>query len=174
MDRAAERWFEDESFWKRTFPLMFPETSFTAAAENIPKIAAITGVSAGAVLDLACGPGRYAIPLAQAGFEVTGVDLTGFLLDKARERAKREGVRVEWVQQDMGEFARLAAFDLVLNVFTSFGYFDEEAQNRRVLENIHASMKPGGVFLFDHLGKEVLAPRFQPTRSESLPDGRVV
>jgi SAM-dependent methyltransferase len=74
----------------------------------------------------------------------------------------------------MREFARPAAFDLVLNVFTSFGYFDDEAQNRRVLENIYASLKAGGVFVFDHLGKEVLAPRFQPTRSESLPDGRVL
>lgn len=174
MDPAAERWFEDESFWKRTFPLMFPETSFTAARENIPKIMALTGLATGAALDLACGPGRYAIPLAQAGFDVTAVDLTGFLLDKARERAAREGARVEWVQQDMREFVRPAAFDLVLNVFTSFGYFDDEAQNRRVLENIHASLKAGGMFVFDHLGKEVLAPRFQPTRSESLPDGRVL
>jgi SAM-dependent methyltransferase len=174
VNRTAASWFEDDSFWERTFSFMFPETSFTAATENIPKLTALAGVSKGAALDLACGPGRYAVPLAQAGIKVTGVDLSGFLLDKARQRAAREGAPVEWVQQDMREFVRPGAFDLVLNVFTSFGYFDDPAENRRVLDNIHASLKPDGVFVFDHLGKEVLAPRFQPTRSESLSDGRVL
>ena len=139
------------------FPFMFPETSFTAAADNVPKIAALTGVSGGNVLDLACGPGRYAIPLAQAGYVVTGVDRTRFLLKIARERAGRAAANVEWVEQDMREFLRPAAFDLALNVFTSFGYFEDQAENRRVLENIFASLKPGGAFVFDHLGKEVLA-----------------
>jgi SAM-dependent methyltransferase len=156
------------------FPFMFPETSFVTAAENVPKIAALTGVSGGSVLDLACGPGRYAIPYAQAGSSVTGVDRTRFLLDKARERATRVGANVEWVEQDMRKFVRPAGFDLALNVFTSFGYFDDAAENRRVLENIYASLRPGGAFVFDHLGKEVLAARFQPTRSESLPDGTIL
>ena len=56
--------------------------------------------------------------------------------------------------------SRSAAFDLALNVFTSFGYFEDQAENRRVLENIFASLKPGGAFVFDHLGKEVLASQF--------------
>jgi SAM-dependent methyltransferase len=167
-------WFESESFWTALFPFMFPEASFAAAAENVPKVAALTGVAGGQVLDLACGPGRYAIPLAQAGYAVTGVDRTRFLLDKARERASRAGAKIEWIEQDMRDFIRPAAFDLALNVFTSFGYFDEWAENRRVLANIYASLKPGGAFLFDHLGKEVLAARFQPTRSDSLPDGTLL
>ena len=74
----------------------------------------------------------------------------------------------------MRQFLRPAAFDLAINVFTSFGYFDDPAENRRVLENVYASLKPGGTFVFDHLGKEVLAARFQPTRGESLPDGTVL
>jgi SAM-dependent methyltransferase len=171
MHSSNASWFEDESFWERTFPFMFPEVSFTAAAENVPKIVALTGVQSGSILDLACGPGRYAIPLAKAGFAVTGVDRTRFLLDKARERAGREGVAVEWVRSDMRDFARPGAFDLALNLFTSFGYFDDEAENRRVLENICASLKPGGTFVFDHLGKELLAERFAATHSDSLSDG---
>ena len=174
MDHDDANWFESESFWTAMFPFMFPEPSFTAAADNVPKIAALTGVSGGNVLDLACGPGRYAIPLAQAGFVVTGVDRTRFLLKIARERAGRAAANVEWVEQDMREFLRPAAFDLVLNVFTSFGYFEDQAENRRVLENIFASLKPGGAFVFDHLGKEVLAARFVPTLSQSLPDGTIL
>ena len=174
MDQNDAKWFENESFWARMFPFMFPEASFVATAEDVPKIAALTGTSDGCTLDLACGPGRYAIPLAQAGFTVTGVDRTRFLLDKARARATCAGANVEWLEQDMREFVRPAAFDLAINVFTSFGYFDDAADNRRVLENVYASLKPGGTFVFDHIGKEIIASRFQPTRSESLSDGTVL
>jgi SAM-dependent methyltransferase len=156
------------------FPFIFAEASFVSAADNVPKIAALSGLAGGSVLDLACGPGRYAIPLAQAGYAVTAVDRTRFLLEKARERAAQASAHVEWLEQDMRQFVRPAAFDLAINVFTSFGYFDDEAENRQVLENIHASLKPGGTFVFDHLGKEILAARYQPTRAESLPDGTVL
>jgi len=153
---------------------MFPETRFVAAIENVPKIAALAGGLTGSLLDLACGPGRHAIPFAQAGYSVTGVDCTSYLLQKARERATRAGVTLEWVKQDMREFLRPDTFDLAINLFTSFGYFDEAADNRRVLENLYASLKPGGVFVFDHLGKEILAAKFQATLSEALPDGRLL
>jgi SAM-dependent methyltransferase len=172
VDHNANEWFEDESFWTRMFPFMFTEASFVAAAENVPKIAALSGILGGSLLDLACGPGRYAIPLAKTGFIVTGVDRSRFLLDKARERAA--GANIEWLEQDMREFVRPGAFDLAINVFTSFGYFDDAADNRRVLENVYASLKPGGTFVFEHIGKELLAAKYQPTRSESLSDGTVV
>lgn len=173
MAHDADNWFESHALWADLFPFMFPESSFADAAASVPKIAALSKVAGGTVLDLACGPGRYAVPLAQAGYVVTGVDRTRFLLNKARELASRAGVTVEWVEEDMRQFVRPAAFDLVLNVFTSFGYFDDQAENRRVLDNIHASLKPGGVFVFDHLGKELLAARLVPTWSDTLPDGRI-
>jgi SAM-dependent methyltransferase len=174
MDANRENWFESETFWSTLFPFMFPEPSFTAAVDNVPKIAALTGISAGNVLDLACGPGRYAVPLAQAGYTVTAVDRTRFLLEKGSHRAKLAGATVEWIECDMRDFVRPAAFDLAINVFTSFGYFDEPAENRRVLENVLASLKPGGAFFLDLLGKECLAARFQPTTAESHGDGTLL
>jgi SAM-dependent methyltransferase len=174
MESSGENWFESDALWARLFPFMFAEQQFAAAVENVPKIVALTSVSSGAVLDLACGPGRYVVPFAQAGFRVTGVDRTRFLLNKARERAATAGVSPEFVEQDMREFVRPAAFDLALNVYTSFGYFDDAAENRRVLENILTSLKPGGVFVFEHIGKEILAAKFQPSGAETLPDGSVL
>jgi SAM-dependent methyltransferase len=170
----ASNWFESEALWAKFFPFMFAEAHFTAAVENVPKIVALTGVTGGSVLDLACGPGRYVVPFAQAGFRVTGVDRTRFLLDEARERATKAGVAVECVEADMREFVRPSAFDLVLNVYTSFGYFDDAAENRRVLENIFASLKPGGTFLFEHIGKELLAGKLQPSQVDTLPDGTLM
>ena len=166
MANDEPNWCEDESFWERTFPFMFSEAGFAAAIENVPKLVALSGVAGGTVLDLACGPGRYAVPLAKAGFAVTGVDRTRFLLDKARQHADREAATIEWIERDMREFVRPEAFDLAINLFTSFGYFDDWAENRQALENVLASLKPGGVFIFDHLGKELLAERFTATRSE--------
>jgi SAM-dependent methyltransferase len=174
MDPNFNNWFESDAFWERLFPIMFSDAQFSAATENVPKILALSGVSGGSVLDLACGPGRYAVPFAKAGFQVTGVDRTRFLLDKARERAKQAGVTFEFVEQDMREFRRPNAFDLALNVYTSFGYFDDAAENRRVLENILVSLKPGGVFVFEHLGKEILAGKFQPAQVETFPDGTML
>jgi SAM-dependent methyltransferase len=173
-EHSGGDWFESEALWARFFSFMFTDAHFTAAVENVPKIVALTGVAGGSVLDLACGPGRFAVAFAQAGFHVTGVDRTRFLLDKARERATQAGATVEWVEQDMREFVRSDAFDLALNVYTSFGYFDDPAENRRVLENILASLKPGGTFLFEHIGKELLAGRFQPTQADTLADGSVM
>ncbi|HTU27102.1 MAG TPA: class I SAM-dependent methyltransferase [Pirellulales bacterium] len=174
MAAAETAWFADDSFWEQTFPFMFRPTSFDWAVEKAPLIPALSGVASGALLDLACGPGRYAIPFAQAGFAVTAVDRTRFLLERGRERANQAGAHVEWIEADMGQFIRPAAFDLVLNVFTSFGFYDDPADNRRVLENVFTSLRPGGVFVFDHLGKELLAERFMPTLSETLDDGSVM
>jgi SAM-dependent methyltransferase len=167
-------WFAAEEFWVRFYPFMFADAHFAAAIENLPKIISLTGVSGGSVLDLACGPGRYAVPFAQAGFRVTGVDCTRFLLDKGRERARQAGVAIEWIEADMRDFVRPAAFDLALNVYTSFGYFDDADENRRVLENIWACLKPGGTFFFEHIGKELIAGKFQPTQADTLPDGSVM
>ncbi len=164
-------WFEDESFWIENYPYMFDEERFAAAAEQVDQILALADFSGSSVLDLCCGPGRHAHVLAQKGLSVTAVDRTPFLLAKARERAEDLDVDVEWVQEDMRRFVRPAAFDLALSMFTSFGYFDDKADDLLVLENVHRSLKPGGTLVMDVVGKEWLAHVFQETTSESLPDG---
>lgn len=167
-------WFEDESFWTVTYPFLFPETKFQAAEEQVDNILRLVGVESGAVLDLCCGPGRCSIPLAQREFDVTGVDRSPFLLKQASGKAAEKNLDIEWIEQDMREFLRPEAFDLVLNLTTSFGYFDEKSEDLTVLRNMFVSLKPGGLLLMDVLGKERLARIFQPTTSEKLADGTLV
>jgi len=150
---------------------MFPERRFTMAAEQVEKALALAKPAGKAALDLCCGPGRCSIALARTGFRVTGVDRTKFLLDKARARAKATKVKIEWVHMDMRDFIRAEAFDLVLSMFTSFGYFDDKREDIEVLHNILASLRPGGACLIDVMGKERLANFLQPTTSDLLPDG---
>lgn len=164
-------WYADESFWSISYSFMFSEQAFETAIGQVEKIIELTGVRSGAVFDQCCGPGRHTVPLAKRGFKVTGVDRTGFLLEKARAYAEAEGVEVELVAEDMRRFVRPGAFDLALNLLTSFGYFDDPAENQTVVENVYRSLKPGGVFLLDTVGKEVLARIFQPTGSDELEGG---
>ncbi len=172
--RKKKEWFDDDSFWLEMYPFMFTEERFESTLEQIEKVLALTKPGGTSALDLCCGPGRCSIALAKAGFTVTGVDRTKFLLDIARKKARAVKTKVEWVQMDMRDFVRKASFDLVLNMFTSFGYFDDKSEDMKVLQNIFTSLKPGGVFLMDLMGKETLAKVLQPTTSTVLQNGTKV
>lgn len=158
----ALAWHEDDRFWERTAPFQFAEQRWAAAPEEVEKALALLKLEGGAaVLDLCCGPGRHSLELARRGFRVTGVDRTARFLEEARRRAEGEGLAIEFVQGDMRTFHRPEAFDAVINLFTSFGYFDDPEEDRQVLENVYASLKPNGKLLLDVMGKEVLARIFR-------------
>ncbi|UII27571.1 class I SAM-dependent methyltransferase [Fulvivirga maritima] len=112
-------------------------------------------------MDLCCGIGRHSIELARYGFEVTGVDITQPYLDIASERAAREGLDIQFEQSDMKEYCRPSEFDLIVNLCTSFGYFDDIEDDIKTLRNIYKSLAPNGKFMIEILGKEVIASTFK-------------
>jgi SAM-dependent methyltransferase len=167
-------WYEDEAFWSD-----FAGTMFSARREN--EVARLVAESpllefgdGARVLDLACGPGLFLVPLARRGYAVTGVDLSPLMLERAGDACARAGVTARLVRADMATHTEPGAYDVVLNVFTSFGYFDDHARNVRVLRNAHASLAPGGRLLIDVLGKEVLAGWIGRPQVVELPDGAYV
>lgn len=164
-------WFENEEFWRTLYPYMFGEAKMAAAAGEVDRVLALSGVTGGRVLDLCCGPARHSLILARKGFDVTGVDRSPFLLSKAREAIA--GATVELVESDMRDFVRPGAFDLALSLFTSFGYFETRAEDLKVLRNVRASLKPGGVFLVDVTSKEYVSAQHCTTHWERKPDGSV-
>jgi len=113
------------------------------------------------ILDLPCGQGRHAIELAGRGYDVTGVDLSPFLLKIAGDRARAEGVRVRWLSGDMRQPIAGERFDVVLNLFTSLGYFAEEADDQKVVNAAAAMLLPGGRFVLELMNGERLMARFQ-------------
>ena len=167
-------WFEDETFWEKLYPFLFTDSKLEAAETEVESVLRLAGLEQGDVLDLACGPGRHSVALAKQGFRVTGVDLSAFLLRKAGERAHAENVDVEWMQQDMRRFVRPDSFDLAISLFTSFGYFESENDDLRVLRNIHKSLRTGGTLVMEMAGREPLARGFHPTTSKELADGRLL
>jgi len=172
--KRPKEWFDDDALWRETFSYVFAEKRVALAPEVIDKALQLTKLRGKSALDLGCGTGRFSIALAERGFSVTGVDRTKYLLDKARAKARSMHVTVEWLQEDMRDFVRREAYDFILNMFSSFGYFDDRAEDAQVLANILESLRPGGVFLIDIMGKEILAKIFQPSSAQSLPDGSVL
>lgn len=167
-------WFEDEVLWRELYPYVFPVERIAAASAQVTQILTLTGVHGGAVLDLCCGPGGHAVEFARRGFRVTGVDRSPFLLERAREKAEAAAADVAWVEEDMREFVRPGAFDLVCNLYTSFGYFEREEDNLRVLTNVLESLREGGTFVLDMVGKERVERQGMEVRYVRFADGAVL
>jgi SAM-dependent methyltransferase len=141
---------------------LFTADHWSRAPEEVDHIISLLGIEVEArVLDLCCGPGRHSLELARRGFRVTGVDRTERYLDSAAKQAGAEGLEIEFVLDDMRTFCRVDAFDVVINVYTAFGYFEDPEDDRQVVMNVYRSLRSGGVFLVDMMSKEVLARRFR-------------
>lgn len=169
-------WFEDEGFWLHFAPVMFSADRWARSREEMEKAAGILGLETGArVLDACCGVGRHAVELHDLGYAVTGVDRLQSYLDAARETAAEAAAEagggneddsegeIEFVLEDVRRFVRPGYFDGAINMFTSLGYFEKLDDELLFLKNVYESLKHGGSFLIDVMGKEILAKFFKPT-----------
>ena len=165
----AKPWHEDDFFWETVGPIMFTEQRYADAVTEVGEIVTLLGIKPGAhVLDLGCGVGRHSLEFARRGFQVTGVDSTQKYLQQASEQAHKEGLKVEFVQDDMRKFSRPETFDAAINMFTSFSYFEDPDEDRQIVANVCRSLKPGGAFLLHTHGKETLARIFQEKDWEEI------
>jgi SAM-dependent methyltransferase len=154
--KIMKPWYEDDDFWAAAEAVLFPQDRLAAAKTETDGVLKLLSLNPGArILDLCCGPGRHAVEMAKRGYKVTGADRNKAYLERARISATGLGLDIEFVEEDMRRFVRPGAFDAVINLFTSFGYFEDEAENLQVLKNIHLSLKPGGIALFDTISREI-------------------
>ncbi len=115
---------------------------------EVDGVVRLTGLRLGErVLDVPCGAGRHSIELAFRGYDVVGQDLNRVLLGVARENALHQGVRVSFEEGDMRTLGFARQFDVLINMFYSFGFFDSDEENARVLANFRAALRPGGRML---------------------------
>ena len=157
----------DSSWYKRAFRLdylqVYTHRNDEEARKQVDFLTQTLGCKPPTdVLDLGCGDGRHSLELARRHFRVTGLDLSEELLTRARERATAAGLAIHFHQGDMRDIPFESTFDLVVNFFTSFGYFDSDAENTRVLRAIARALKPGGRFLMDYLNRSSVIHSLKP------------
>jgi len=176
MDEQRRRpWHEQDGFWQTFGSVIFDEHRLSLAAAEVDQIVGLLALEPGQrICDLCCGVGRHSLELARRGLIVTAVDRTRHYLDSARDRAQQARIEIEFVEEDMRDFCRPDCFDAVVNLFTSFGYFGAQADDRRVVENAYRSLRPGGRLLIDMMGKEVIARIFQPRDWQRTSSGIVL
>ena len=167
-----EGWFEDQTFWQDFRSVLFHNYRMNSTSLQVEKMIELLELSRDdKILDLCCGVGRHSLEFAKKGYEVTGVDLTQRYIEEAKSKAEEEDLDVEFVVADMKDFERKDTYDAAINFFSSFGYFKEEGDNLRVMERVHSSLKDGGRFLIDVMGRKVMAREYTEKREGRLDDG---
>jgi ubiquinone/menaquinone biosynthesis C-methylase UbiE len=132
-------------------------------AQEVAGVTTLLDLKPGArVLDLCCGQGRHAVPLARAGIRMTGLDHSVYLLAQAQQAEQRARTQVDWLRGDMRYLPWTEHFDACLNLFTAFGYFEDDAQNEQVLHEVCRVLRPGGKLLLDVSNRDYYLLRFWP------------
>jgi 2-polyprenyl-3-methyl-5-hydroxy-6-metoxy-1,4-benzoquinol methylase len=146
-------WFED---WFNTdeYLEVYQHRNEADARELVQLILKSVNLSKNAsVLDLACGAGRHSIFFAKRGYKVTAVDLSDNLLRVAKKSAERNKVSIDFLKADLRHFSTNRNFDLIVNLFTSFGYFESDAENLKLFETVNKYLSPSGYFVLDYFNK---------------------
>ncbi|MFD1178730.1 class I SAM-dependent methyltransferase [Paenibacillus puldeungensis] len=152
--------------------LVYKHRDFQGAKHEVQKMIAWLGLPKGAkVLDLCCGMGRHSMALVEAGYTVTGVDLSDVLLREAK--GNDTAGHVKWYKADMRKLPLAGGFDAVVNLFTSFGYFETDEEHIQVLQEIARMLKPGGRFIIDFLNPAYTAAHLVP-HSERVDEGQLI
>jgi SAM-dependent methyltransferase len=157
-----DSWHNQDTFWELFEPILFNQQRQSNARAEVEKVIRLLKMRGRErILDLACGTGRHSLELARRGYDVVGVDRTPSFIEKAKGEAEKDNLEVEFVVEDMREYCRPNRFDIVMNLFGSFGYFEDPDDDRQVVRNMYASLRSGGKFLIETAGKEILAREFQ-------------
>ena len=163
--------FDDD--YLRVFGRVLPEER---TAAEVDGVVTQLGLGPGArLLDLCCGHGRHAVPLARLGYRVTGLDLSRVLLTRAARAAAAAGQPLALVEADMRRlpFAD-GSFDGVVNLFNAFGYLEDEAQDELVLGEVARVLAPGGRFLQELANREALIRGWRDSDVSRTGDGLLV
>ena len=152
-------WFNSENYLR-----VYSHRDQTEAERLVALIAKSLKLKTNSsVLDMACGAGRHAITFATQGFKVTAVDLSQRLISEAKKSAEQAGAEIDFVLSDILEFETNKRFDLVVNLFTSIGYFENDEENYAVIKKAYKLLNQGGCFVLDYFNKDFLLKNLIPT-----------
>jgi SAM-dependent methyltransferase len=163
---AGNEWFK-EWFNSPYYHVLYANRNEQEAEDFIKKITEHLHIPPNAkVLDVACGKGRHSKTLAKLGFDVTGIDLSCNNINEAKQFTCPTLHFDVW---DMRSVYRNNEFDVVFNLFSSFGYFDDEKDDFAAIKAMHSNLKPNGVLVLDYLNTEWAVKHIKPR--EIVPRG---
>jgi SAM-dependent methyltransferase len=146
-------WFTDW-FGTKYYSILYSNRDYTEAEYFLSKITNTLVLPEKAkVLDLACGRGRHSRYLANMGYNVTGIDISEEALSEANKFKTRS---LKFIMHDIREEFKLNYFNLVVNLFTSFGYFETEEEDQIAIKQAYKSCKKNGYFIFDYLHSDIV------------------
>jgi len=116
------------------------------------------GVHPRAILDMGCGTGGHALPLAAKGYEVVGLDRSPNMLTAARQKAKKEGLKVTFIKADMSSFSLERRFDAAICMFGGWGYMVNDKAAKSAIRHVHDHLEPGGLFIVEFWGEGGVRP----------------
>lgn len=171
-----EAWYA--RFFKRDYLHFYGRTLSAERTDHETQFAirALSLKPGHSVLDLCCGQGRHSIALANTGINVTGVDLSEEMLDIARETSQHMATHPDFIQADMRKLPQTlnGKFDAAINMFSSFGYLESEADDQAVLHQIANALKPGGQMMLDLLNREWVIRYNEPFEWQIKDDGTII
>lgn len=121
------------------------------------------------IIDLACGKGRHSIFLNKLGYNVLGLDLSKKSIEYASDFSSDT---LAFDVHDMREPLPVTNVDIVVNLFTSFGYFDDKRVNEEVLQQVYNGLKPEGLFIIDFMNVHHVLANLVPEEEKEL-DGLI-
>jgi cyclopropane fatty-acyl-phospholipid synthase-like methyltransferase len=166
-------WFKD---WFNTqeYLIVYQHRNENDAEEHINLIFNSVKVYPGFnVLDMACGAGRHAILLAKKGLNLTAVDLSENLLLIAKQNAEKENLNINFIHSDIRDFHSTIRFDLILNLFTSFGYFETDEENISILRKAYDLLEIDGYFILDFFNSYFLQQNLVEFSEENINDAQI-
>lgn len=140
--------------FSRLYDRVMAHVGYEQWADYVEQLLARHGGRARHVLDLACGTGSSSLPFVRRGYRVTGVDRSRAMLERAREKAAREGLAIDFLAGDMRDLAavfgpRPPRFDLVICLYDSLNYVLALDELEAVCRGVECLLAPGGHFIFD-------------------------
>ncbi len=135
--------------FSQVYDLFMEETPYEEWVAYIEAIWRREGTMPSLVAELACGTGSITIPLAQKGYEMTGIDLSEEMLTQAKQKAYEQEVDILFLNQDMRAFELYGTMDSILCVCDGLNYILEEDELLAIFRLVKNYLNPGGTFIFD-------------------------
>jgi cyclopropane fatty-acyl-phospholipid synthase-like methyltransferase len=170
MTEWFEEWFNTEEYLN-----VYRHRNDADAEQLVKLIMANTVLPHNAdVIDLACGNGRHSIHFAECGYNVTAVDLSENLLFVARKNAESMGLNIKFINSDLRSFQSSSKFDIAVNLFTSFGYFETDDENFSLFPKVFNLLKNKGYFVIDYFNANYLSNNLITHSEDTVSEKKII